>query len=652
MERYSENDMIEHQNRNIRDHLLSEMERKRMYLPIVNKNRRIIYNFENYVMNYEVYEQNLGPRKIYWKITKPIDERFQYMGTFSASLFRRETATEEGFRFYTNGLKGLMDSMLIFMNLKLQKSVPFLTKNINNRGNKKYWKLRLYIDQSCENTIYELIQDILLKYPKYRYYLLNHIEIYQYFIPEMCYQKIEEGKTKPTFFHYPESTIGTIMRFMPLIYSTENELIPFQGYTGSQKTHFCKRVIVVDIDSIFAFRLSRILEMYVKSRVNFGFNTRDGHQYYLHRRCSKYGHIPFDFYSVIAFFVYQWSGNNPTNYKAYPMNQFILFYNKSMNDFFTEHHKNMNGKITRTRLSNLKECQIDYVFGYGYDELFANQYLLKYHYEQQSNIRAWARNGYYGVLFKLLEEVIQKGLQEDEDIRFNISKMLLSFTGIWINEEDQPIHEWRKITPEKLAEIGIIEHPTRMNISRRNETVFRRNIERGRYINIEEIYHIIKTIQDKDPTTTRSIIYSMFKDGWKHEMMKNTIPEEMNINKKKELFFPHQQINYYFHRIELYLDAIGNPLSLQLKNSIHLNKLLSINFEDIEYNYRFRDPTKHYKIEGYFFYFITRLPRQPINIIKYLSTKEKLDPKIIPAELFTINNLPNGEYQMIYHGEW
>jgi hypothetical protein len=74
---------------------MSKIERKRRYLPVLNKNRRrFMNNFENYVMNYQVYEENLGERKIYWKITKPMDTNIDYMGTFSVSLYRKERYQE------------------------------------------------------------------------------------------------------------------------------------------------------------------------------------------------------------------------------------------------------------------------------------------------------------------------------------------------------------------------------------------------------------------------------------------------------------------------------------------------------------------------------------------------------------------------------
>lgn len=481
------------------------------------------------------------------------------MGTFSVSLYRKERYPEgSSFDYYYRGLKGLMWSILIYMNLRLQRSLPRLTDNINNRK-KKFWKLRLYIDQSSEENVYEAIQELITENSQLRAYLLNHIEIYEYFIPELCYQTIEEGKTRPTFFHH--SSIGMIMRFMPFIYSAENDLIPFRGSGRFRETHFCRRVIVTDVDHAFSFRNERMLELYIKDRVNFAFKTRDGHQYYLHIRCGELGHRPFPFYSVINYYTYQWSGNNSDNYKALPIGDFIIFYNKSMNDFIKEHYRNESSRITKRDISALEKCQMGYVFGYGYDELFTNQYILRYHYDNQSNIRALVRNGYYGVLFKLLEEIIEKGLQENEDLRIFISRLILSFSGIWKNEENQPRYEWRKLTPAKLLNIGITESETRMNYSRSN-ALLRRNIKRGNYVNIVRLYELMKPIKSLK-NTIQGNIYSMFKESWKHELMEDINISDMELN--KELFFPHQQINFYLNQIDIYLDGIGNPLSLRLK---------------------------------------------------------------------------------------
>jgi hypothetical protein len=534
-----------------------------------------------------------------------------------------------------------MWSILIYLNLRLQRSLPRLTDNINNRK-KKFWKLRLYIDHSSEENVYQAIQELITENEQLRAYLLNHIEIFEYFIPELCYQVIEEGKTRHTFFHY--SSIGMIMRFMPFIYSQENDLIPFRGSGSSPETHFCKRVIVTDADNQFAFRNARILELYMKDRVNFGFNTRDGHQYYLHIRCNLLEHQPLSFYSVINFFVYQWSGNDQRNYKAFPIGDFINFYNKSMNDFMNEHQRNHNGKISLLSRSLLKSCQMGYVFGYGYDELFTNQYILKYHYNHESNVRAWVRNGYYGVLFKLLEEIIEKGLEENEDLRIFISRFILTFTAVWQNEEDVVRYEWRRLTPAKLENIGMVQNETRMDYSRSN-ALLRRNIERGRYVDIIKLYRYMKPLKESEPNSIRGDLYGMLKNSWKHEIMNDIQDEDMQI--RTELFFPHQQINYFLHQIDIYLDRIGNPLSLRLKNSIQLNKLLSFNFNDRNFRYR---NIERYKKDGYIFYFINKIPRSNMNILKYLSRDFQLHN--VPIENFVIEDLGNERERMFYSGEW
>jgi hypothetical protein len=314
-----------------------------------------------------------------------------------------------------------------------------------------------------------------------------------------------------------------------------------------------------------------------------------------------------------------------------------------MNDFIHEHQRDESSKISKRSISALERCQMGYVFGYGYDELFTNQYILKYHYENESNMRGWMRNGYYGTLFKLLEEIIDKGLEEDENLRIFISRMILSFTAIWQNEEDRPVYEWRRLTTNKLREIGIEQHETRMNLGRSNERLLRRNIERGRYVNIRQLYETMKPLKEITRNSIRGNLYGMFKNSWKHEMMNEVKSEEMQL--REELFFPHQQINFYFHQIDIYLDTIHNPLSLRLKNSIQLNKLLSFNFMDETHNYRNR--RNKYRKDGYIFYFISRRPSENINILKYLSRNLKLNIQDITNFSITYDPI-----RMIYEGVW
>lgn len=359
-------------------------------------------NFYNRYIKGENYEQNFGGKIVKWNISRSIKRQF-IGGLVSVCFYKVKKYIETGksFDVYNNGLKSLIKD---FYN------------NIFFSG----WKFRIYYDVSvlddlCQN-IKDLIEDGTINLRN-----LERLELYQYDIED--YKK--NGNNN---FHRVES-IGMIFRFLPFIKNSEN----IQNIQNN--LHYVPRVLVSDIDfNGFGYLKIQLLNFYIRNNIQFGYRTKEGHQFFTHYNCD----IPYktpNFWFIINNFVYQFG-------IFYPLENFNDFFRRSF-------EPEMQNRI--------KKCGMNGIFEYGYDEFFTNDFILKYYLEQNYLMCIEYTYGFYGILLGILEYCRKNN--KIEEITPYIFEL---FDAVKITNENIPTN-LKLIAPSKRINL-------RINKSHLNET--------------------------------------------------------------------------------------------------------------------------------------------------------------------------------------
>jgi len=525
-----------------------------------------IYNMEDFLTFYKKYKDNnyISPnnlnkeisytqvidsdnrKNINWKIIKTDNDPFC---TISVAFYKKNKIYD--FAKYEYGLINFFISFLFL-----------------NYHNKFKYNIRFYINEYSKNILYYIIDSIIsyihfnknhkqnLKINSKLECALNKLICYsiKYNINILnIYNNIEifEYSFNIEYFESEYTSIGMFMRLLPLIDDRE----------FSELYHYCNRVLICDIDTHFRARRQKLLELYIKENVNFGYTSRVGYEFSLHNKCDKNRN---EFiYPIINLFIYQYN-------ISYPYQLFLYFYNENMNNLLS----------TNINLTYLKSCNVSKIFGYGHDEIFTNKYILKYYSQQLSYpiyIKSYIRNGYYSIFIQLLYEV----LNNNKNITENISN--------------------------KIKSIFLIENLPSIN-----------KINNYKNSPLEKMYENLKVLSTSNKEIPQIISKILLMNSWKPNLK---ILPESNIN-NKILFYPHTNLIDKIDEIIYYLEQNGIKLSNKLLRAIYINKLL---IEKYKGNYsEYIRTVKCYKNNNYYFYFLDIRRQNNINLVRYYCDGKKI----------------------------
>jgi hypothetical protein len=213
--------------------------------------------------------------------------------------------------------KGATKMDKYYMGLKdIIKKIP---KILNN------FKLRIYYDQSVENKVNKLVNELVIN--------KDYIELYKYDIPSL---KDNNG--------YHRGKIGTLLRFLPLY---DNPI------------HRANKIIIFDIDNVLHFWYKIIIKYFMNNKIKFSYRTRGCYGIRKRVICTEIKYHP-----IIASFIYQ-SINLPYSlFSDFIENMFII-------------------KNERVLLDN---CGLENEYSYGIDEIYINKYHLIYFYKNKIDI--------------------------------------------------------------------------------------------------------------------------------------------------------------------------------------------------------------------------------------------------------------------------
>lgn len=225
-------------------------------------------------------------------------------------------------------------------NMNIVSVVYFLPEMAPNKINKYYkglkdiiktipkllseFKLRIYYDNSVENQVNELVNELENK---------DYIELFKYDIPKF---KDENG--------YHRGKIGTLLRFLPLY---DNPI------------HKADKIIIFDIDNILHFWYKIIVKYLIDNKIKIAYRSRGCYGIRKRLTCTGIKQYP-----IIASFIYQSINLQYSIFSDFIENTFILKKNKEL----------------------LNNCGLKNEYSYGIDEIFINKYHLIYFYKNKIDI--------------------------------------------------------------------------------------------------------------------------------------------------------------------------------------------------------------------------------------------------------------------------
>jgi hypothetical protein len=244
-------------------------------------------NFNKEIKHTQIIDSD-ERKNINWKIIKKDNNPFC---TISVAFYKKNKIYN--FNKYEYGLINFFISFL-FLNYK----------------NRFRYNIRFYINQYSKNILYYIIDSII----SYIHFNIEHkqdlkinskierslnilISYYTRYNILEIYNNIEifEYSFNIDYFERENTSIGMFMRLLPLIDDREY----------SEIYHYCNRVLISDIDTHFRSRRQKILELYIRENVNFGYTSRIGYEFSLHNKCNV-NKNPF-IYPVINLFIYQYN---------------------------------------------------------------------------------------------------------------------------------------------------------------------------------------------------------------------------------------------------------------------------------------------------------------------------------------------------------
>ncbi len=535
--------------------------------------------------NYIPYYQMIGDHRIDWKILNHYIP--DILGVFSISFYKRkkdptqEVEVGQGFEVYKNGLERRIEELIQFMKRDLG-----------------FWKIRIYCEESVRNELVNILnmrflQDNLSDSPKYRGLKNIHlIELYEYSFGPLL------DETRKHHFE----TFGTIMRALPFIRRTDGPELIKMTERGFNQTHYFGRVLMIDIDRSLSFIRKQILLKFCHdTSIQLGYDARETYDLIDHIECFEKvnGGRPLHFWPIINHFYYQFN-------IFYPYELFVDFFNRSMGLWL------INNNSGRRKYKN--QCLMN-VFGYGYDEYFTNNYILRYYLEQRVRIEIYLSGGYYGILHALIRFVGDKDLFDDNELRQIFTDIILSFS---FQDKIKP-----DFTLDDLRELGIefLKNANGQFIG--NERFRKPNGTSAKYktslIDLRVLHHKLREL--KPTNDIHKKLYKYF-----HERFYKNIRNDEDIT--GQYAFPHTQMITNYRRLIGYLESIGHPVPRNIINSLIMNEKLNPVGK-----YTKQNVNKHSEI----YYFIDSIGRTDIKLKRFVVDR----PYRRPPTLRKLINKPN-----------
>ncbi len=486
---------------------------------ITPKKKLLNKNMNLYLLNNtKSYVQRIGDWGIDWNIVKK-EIREPVVGIFSMSFYRKKgyNSSSPEFLVYKKGLEARINELINLIH--------------NRHFNIGKWKIRIYYERSVKEDIIEILNLPILKEKNN----LSLIELFEYFFAPL---------SNNSLYHF--ESFGMFMRLLPLINDEENNDVLQALNTNNQNIkHYFERVLVIDIDRTINFVRKNILKKYLNdSTIQLGYDGRETYYFFDHVDCYEEGESELNFWPIINCFIYQYN-------IYYPYQYFVDFFNKSMELWF------INNESGRKKYK--EKCLMN-VFGYGYDEYFTNNFMLRYYLDNNISIELFLRGGYYGLMYALLKFVINNSLENDENIKQIFTDILLLF-GYKDKIKKLSWNTLRNYGIELLTnEHGYIGN----NRYKNNKGNYKKYLTTT--INLDKYYHNIREL--KPTTQIHKILYELF-----HENFYRDIGENENIT---QIFaFPHTGIQNKLEELINYLEEIQINVPQRIKNSLFINKMVN-----------------------------------------------------------------------------
>ncbi len=526
--------------------------------------------YRDFLLNPRFIRQNYGSIPVEWNISM-IEGYRPSKKTVSVSFYKKKTYHGEGkdFSRYRDGLQTLLKDFI-----KKRSKDIFYT-----------WKFRIYYDMSVFKEITIILKNLILD-GTIQIYNIHLIELYQYKVPRFMNERPNYSN-----FHQIES-IGMLFRFLPMMKNMEREDDLHNRYHTSEQT------FVSDIDTSpgatgFSYLKLKLIQYFMENNIEFGFKTKEGHQYYLHQFC--YPGAPPKFWVVINNFVYQ-------NGVYYPIQLFDMFIEKS---------------FTNTTIRNqIQHCGMREVFDYGYDEFFTNDYMLKYFLEHNVKICLGINYGFYGIFIGILTYYYRNGRLEE------IKPYLLRLLQILgVTQEDINREEFMETKNKKCLNVEKNVREPNVNGSPN------RSLPLEYSLDLKKLYELFMFVDICITSEIHRKIYAKLKNIW-------TDPS-----------FPLREVFGLLHEMK---EIHGLPIFL--KRSISINEFL-YSHEVNASLHRNRGYNESYTLEWRQndVYIITSNGYHDIKINKlFLSTRNK---KYKKYQRYRIRNLPrpnNNSQNFIY----
>lgn len=548
------------------------------FIDYYKRNKPLNYTSHHYSNYTQIIDETDSRKNINWKFLK----RENNFCTVSVAFYKKNfysNQQEGGFKKYEDGLINFFISF-IFLNYK----------------NKFRYNIRFYINKNARNILHNITEKVIGYIKKNqiihtsshtntqlqkslnklilmgREKKIDITKIYDYI-------EIFEYSFNIDYFEENNTSIGMFMRLLPLI---------DDRHLGLGLIHYCNRVLVCDIDSHFRNRRQKLLHLYIEENVQFGYTSRVGYEFSYHNKCdrdrNKY------IYPIINLFIYQYN-------VAYPYQLFLEFYNENMNKLLTNFNEKNNGKIEYTpNIDYLKDCGVSKIFGYGHDEIFTNQYILKYYLARNIYIKSYLRNGYYSIFVQILYEVLQ-----------NIEKIKRNNLDIMINT---------KQINNKLKSILNIE-----------SLPFITEFQNFKNTSLDNIYKELKSVSvtSEIPQKFSKILLM---SSWKPDIPQ---PLHENNSNKISFFYPHTELNSKIREFIQFLFINHNiTLSNDLLRSIRINELIIPKYFYTRSNNRkyneYINTVRESKNNNYYFYFldINKHSISNFNLTRYICDGYKI----------------------------
>ncbi len=491
--------------------------------PIYHQSLSNDRNMNLYLMqNMKAYVQSIGGWEIEWNILKK-EELEKINGIFSMSFYRKKgyNSRSPEFLVYKNGLIERIYELINFMN-----DIKF---NIGK------WKIRIYYERSVKEDIIEILNLPILKINDN----LFLIELFEYFYTPL---------SNNSKYHF--ESFGMFMRLLPLIYDNKNKdiLQPLEEELTPIK-HYFHRVLVIDIDRKMSYVRKCILKKYLYDKtIKLGYDGRESYNFYDHIDCYDIteGQRPLNFWPIINCFIYQCN-------LFYPYDLFINFFDESMELWMR------NNESGRKKYKN--KCMMN-IFGYGYDEYFTNNYMLRYYLDRNINIELYLKGGYYGLMYGLLKFIMQSGFQNNENIRriFTDIFMLFSYQN-----------KLKKLKWENLRTMGMELIKNGVNYRVNERFVINGNPTKymSTSINLNRLYQNTRKL--KATNDFHIALYDLF-----HESFYRNLDNDENIT--NVFAFPHKKFMEKMQELIEYLGTI-TTVPQNIINSFELNKIIYSNNE-------------------------------------------------------------------------